>query len=270
VHGVEVTEQVRARRRVEELAAENGRLYAEAEAALRARDQFLSIASHELRTPVTSIRGYAQMIERSRRRDDLDVERLDRAIATIRDGAERLVVLTQDLLDVSRIQGGHLALRLAPLDLRAVIADAVRARQDDLAGRHAVRTELPERDCVVVADRTRLDQVIANLLDNALKYSPAGGSVMIALQADDDGATVRVADEGIGVPTDMLERVFEPFGRAANAADSEVPGMGLGLFICRNIVALHGGRIWAQSSGPGQGTTVSFWLPRAVDDQTAN
>jgi two-component system, OmpR family, sensor kinase len=122
--------------------------------------------------------------------------------------------------------------------------------------------ELPAEPYCLVADPDRLDQVVSNLLDNAVKYSPAGTTIHISLEAGETGALVRVRDEGIGLPAGSAERVFEPFNRAANAFAGNVPGLGLGLHISRQIVQRHGGRMWAESPGIGLGTTVHMWLPR--------
>jgi signal transduction histidine kinase len=115
--------------------------------------------------------------------------------------------------------------------------------------------------CPVMADPDRIEQVLVNLVENALKYSPAGGTVRVTVAHEGDGVRVSVADKGIGLPAGVNEAIFAPFGRAANAAESGIPGLGLGLYIGRSFVERHGGRIWAESPGEGRGTTVSFWLP---------
>jgi two-component system CheB/CheR fusion protein len=116
----------------------------------------------------------------------------------------------------------------------------------------------------VEADPARLEQVIANLLSNALKYSPAGGTITVGLTADGGGVRVDVTDEGIGVPADAVETIFQPFGRGPNAAARQIQGLGLGLYICREIVRRHGGRIWAESGGENRGTTLHVWLPQSA------
>jgi signal transduction histidine kinase len=118
---------------------------------------------------------------------------------------------------------------------------------------------LPAGPCPIVADASRLEQVLANLLDNAVKYSPEGGAIEVILRSEGDGILIQVRDEGIGLPPGAAESIFEPFGRATNTRD--IPGMGLGLSICRSIVEQHGGRIWAESRGEGCGATINVWLP---------
>ena len=243
------------------LALDNARLYGEAREALAARDQFLLIAAHELRTPVAGVRGYAQLLQRQRARGRLAPERLARALEAIEAGTARLDRLTEDLLDVSRLRTGRLALRARPLDLAAFAAEAVGRYRDRLDPRHDLAVEATAGPCPVLADADRLEQVLTNLLDNAAKYSPEGGVIRVTVGSEGDGVGLRVRDAGIGLPPDALEVIFQPFGRARNAADLQIPGLGLGLYICRDIVERHGGRIWAESPGEGQGTTIHVWLP---------
>jgi PAS domain S-box-containing protein len=245
--GYEVTGQVRARQAAEE--------------AVRARDTFLSIAAHELRTPITALKGTAQLLLRRQSRGSLDADHLADALRKLDHSADRLVELTGDLLDVARIRTGQLPLDPRPIDLVALVDAAVvqaRVRADD---GHRLTLDAPAGVPTVVADAGRIEQVLTNLLDNALKYSPAGGAVAVAVRAEGAGAAVAVRDGGIGLPSGAAEAIFAPFGRAANAAASRLPGMGLGLFICRSIVERHGGWIAAESAGEGRGTTVTFWLP---------
>ena len=244
------------------VAVDNARLYADSQQAIRARDEFLSIASHELRTPLTGIKGYAQILLRAQARGQLDDDRLHRSLATIDDAADRLAALVDDLLDVSRIRTGHLPLRLATVDLVATLRDVTERYRDHLDHEHPLAMELPDRPVYVDVDVDRLEQVVTNLLSNAVKYSPTGGVVRLALVGGDGGALVQVSDSGIGLPPGSLEAIFQPFGRAANATRRSLPGMGLGLYICRTLVERHGGRIWATSGGENSGTTFGFWLPR--------
>jgi signal transduction histidine kinase len=212
---------------------------------------------------------------------------------SIAEATGRLARLTRDLLDISRIQTGQLVLRPERLDVVDLIERVAAPYRASLAPHHRLRLDLPTVPGPVMADGERLTQVLTNLLDNAFKYSPQGGEVSVVLRRQDPPASlgagppaplgtgpaaplgasrpagsgqaaqliVRVADEGIGVPAGSLEAIFRPFARAPNARESPMPGMGLGLFVCRSIVERHGGRMWAESTGEGQGTTVSFVLP---------
>jgi signal transduction histidine kinase len=247
VHAHEVTGQVRAR-----LAAE---------AAVRARDTFLSVAAHELRTPLTTLKGTTQLLLRRRARGQLDADQLAMTLATLDQSADRLVALTDDLFDVARIRTGQLPLAPRPTDLAALAAESVAQARDRGGDEHRLSLDAPGGLPPVVADAGRIEQVLINLLDNAIKYSPAGGTVTVTLRAEGAGGLIAVRDQGIGLPAGAADAIFAPFGRAENAAASSLPGMGLGLYICRSIVERHGGWIAAESAGEGCGTTITFWLP---------
>jgi signal transduction histidine kinase len=254
---VGVTMDVSARHQAE---AERLRL-AEAEAALRARDEILSIAAHELRTPVTTVMGFADLAIRGLETGRAPGPWLSRALDRIAEGSRQLAALIEDLLDVSRLRLGRLDLRLESLDLARLSRDVTERYREQTDETHVLTVVAPDRPCLVEADRHRLDQVLTNLLDNALKYSPDGGEVRVTVAAVSGGGLVAVHDPGIGLPAGAAEAIFAPFGRATNAVERNLPGLGLGLHICRGIVERHGGRIWAESAGDGRGTTVSLWLP---------
>lgn len=255
---IDITERKRA-----EEEREQARLTAEA--AVRARDEFLSIASHELRNPIASVKATAQLMQRLIGRGRLDGERLDKYTRMIGDMGDRLTALVDDLLDVSRLQSGRMHLQTEAADLAELVRHAVEIERVSTQG-HRLRLQIEEGHTVWL-DAGRIQQVIVNLLDNAIKYSSPGGEVRIVLTYDDTGALLRVQDQGIGLPRDALESIFEPFGRAANAASSQIQGMGLGLFIARRIVQAHGGQLWAESEGDGLGTTMHLWLPPRIGDQ---
>ncbi|HEX5503638.1 MAG TPA: HAMP domain-containing sensor histidine kinase, partial [Thermomicrobiales bacterium] len=238
---------------------------AAAEAAVRARDEFLSIAAHELRTPVTGLKGAAQLLRQRHERGARDPEQFARLLTVLTASADRLAALVDDLLDVSRIRTGQLPLAREPLDLAALVRAAVDRARDQDAGAHYFAPETPASLAPVLADAGRFDQVLVNLLDNAMKYSPRGGTIAVAARDADGGVEVTVRDEGIGLPDGGAEAIFRPFGRAANAVRRQLPGLGLGLYICRDIVERHGGRIWAASAGEGHGATFTLWLPRNAD-----
>lgn len=242
------------------LAVDNARLYAEAQVAVAARDHFLSIAAHELRTPVAVLKAFAELLAREQARGVPSPERVAHLLGRVVGGAERLDRLTNELLDVARIRLGQLPLRPEPLDLGPFVREVVERHREGAAGAHEVVVETAG-PCLVMADRDRIEQVMVNLLENALKYSPRGGTVRVTVGQDEGGVRVGVADEGIGLPEGTAESIFEPFGRAPNATESGIPGLGLGLHIVRSFVERHGGRIWAESAGADRGTTVSFWLP---------
>jgi signal transduction histidine kinase len=238
-------------------------LRGQAEAALNVRDEFMSIAAHELRTPVTAIKAGAQLAQRRLEDSTPDGVRTLQYLDGIVRAANRLVLLINDLMDVSRMRDGQLLLRRAPMDLVSLVT-AVTQRYSETSGEeHDWTLDTPAASLVVAADAGRLEQVLDNLLSNAVKYSPGGGEIGVSLRRVVDGITLSVSDSGIGLTPGAHERIFEPFGRAPNATRQGMPGMGLGLHICRRIAEAHGGRMWAESDGEGQGMTVSLWLPPA-------
>jgi signal transduction histidine kinase len=241
-------------------AIDNARLYEEAQDALQVRDQFLAVAAHELRSPLTRLKSHTEVLVDLVADGNASVTQLIQSLHRMNAAIDRLSALTTDLLDVSRLRR-RVPLRQQSVDLEALIRTVAADHQQHAGQRHRFVLELPDEPCCVVADPDRLAQIVTNLLDNAVKYSPAGGGIYVSLQMGDTGALLRVRDEGIGLPVGSAERVFEPFNRAANAFAGNIPGLGLGLHISRQIVRRHGGRIWAESPGEGQGTTVHVWLP---------
>ncbi len=242
-------------------AVENARLHQEAQAAVKARDRFVSIASHELRTPIARVKGYAEMVLAAHSDGDLTDEMLQRSLKRIDSGADRLAVLVRDLLDLSKISAGTLPMRLRTLDLTDLVREVVGRYQEQLSGTGVLLLDIVGTPRSVSADPDRVEQVLTNLMDNAVKYSPEGAELRVRVQPKARGVLLEVQDRGIGLPPAAAERIFEPFNRAANAEERQISGMGLGLYICRNIVEQHRGRIWARSDGEGRGTTMSVWLP---------
>ena len=254
-----------------EVVEERDRAIARADAALRLRDDFLAIASHELRTPLTTVKGTAQLALRALERGALDEARVRRHLHSIREAADRLERLLSDLMDVSRMRSGGPIVRPRPMDLAALVGSVAQRYAGDLGEHHFLVTHLPDGPVLVDGDAGRLEQVLDNLLSNAIKYTPAGGEIVVRLSAglrrvqdQRDGIALTATDTGIGLPSGEQERIFEPFGRATNAARHGVPGMGLGLHLSRQIVEAHGGRMWAESAGEGRGSTFGVWLPRAA------
>jgi len=250
-------------------AVENARLHQEAQAALKARDRFVSIASHELRTPIARVKGYAEMVLAAHSDGDLTDEMLQRSLKRIDSGADRLAVLVRDLLDLSKISAGTLPMRLRTVDLTDLVREVVGRYQEQLSGTGVLLLDIVGTPQSVSADPDRVEQVLTNLMDNAVKYSPEGAELRVRVQPKARGVLLEVQDRGIGLPPAAAERIFEPFNRAANAEERQISGMGLGLYICRNIVEQHRGRIWARSDGEGRGTTMSVWLPELSTHSSA-
>jgi PAS domain S-box-containing protein len=234
-------------------------LYQQSQDAVRFRDQFLSIAAHELRTPLTALAGYAEVLLRYSTGDHALPPRVHRAAATINRQAQRLGGLISELLDVSRIELGQFTLNRTPLDLVWLVAQAVDAAQL-ISDAHPIALLAPPEPLVVLGDALRLEQVLQNLLHNAIKYSPGGGPVRVRVSAREHEAAIEVEDAGIGIPSAALPHLFQRFYRVDNVAAQQVTGMGIGLYVVGEIVARHGGRIEV-ASGEGQGSTFTVWLP---------
>jgi PAS domain S-box-containing protein len=248
-------------------AIDRARLYeseqrarAEAEAAVHAQDQFLAIASHELRTPVAAIKATAQLADRAIQRDGLDPTRMARHLRSIARASDRLAALIDDLLDVSRLRTGKLLLRRQILDLRPLVREIV-DRYVGMASEHQFGLQLPPEPVLVDADALRMEQVLDNLLSNAVKYSPGGGAIDVVLRVDASDQVLTVSDHGIGLPPGQEAQIFGVFGRASNATEHQIQGLGLGLAICRQLIELQGGEIIATSPGEGRGTTIAVRLP---------
>ena len=245
VHAVDVTELVEARR--------------DAEAAVVVRDQFLSVAAHELKTPLTTILGYIQVLQHRMRRVEALDERTERALAMIGAQGQRLTRLIDTLMDVARINQGHLSLERAPLDLASLVARIIDELSVILHNR-PIEVTLAARSCMVSGDSLRLEQVIVNLVQNAAKYSPQGGAITVTVDCDATQARVIIRDSGIGIPAAALPRVFERYYRVLDGAASLQPGMGIGLSVVKEIVALHGGTVSVEST-EGEGSTFTVSLP---------
>ncbi|MGZ5440851.1 MAG: ATP-binding protein [Thermoanaerobaculia bacterium] len=239
------TEQVEARRKVEDLS--------------RLKDEFLSIASHELRTPVTSIKGYTQLAKMLIKEGDLNTSEEYLEIAL--DQIDRMSRLILELLDVSRIETGRLEIRREPIAWPQFVRDVVHRHHTAVSDRR-FHLSVPDNGKIVTGDRDRLEQVLGNLLENAVKYSPEGSDVTVTVEERNDTLITAVCDRGIGIPADELNQVFERFHRGRQVSSTNYGGLGLGLYITKQIIERHGGSIWVESK-EGNGTTFSFSLPAA-------
>lgn len=251
-----------ARADADRLRAELARLAgrnAELEAVERLQEDFIALASHDLQSPLTAIRGYVQLLLRRVRSPRPDLARLEEGLEVVAAQAAALSALVQALLDVSRLQAGTLALQRAPCELGECLA-AVLARRDP-AERGRVALALADAPLAGCWDALRLEQVLANLLDNALKYSPPPERVLVSAERCADGVAVAVRDRGMGIAPADLPLLFRRFSRTPGARASGLPGTGLGLYLCRGIVEAHGGRLWAESAGVGRGATFRFVVP---------
>jgi signal transduction histidine kinase/ActR/RegA family two-component response regulator len=230
----------------------------DAEAANKAKDEFLAIVSHELRTPLGAILIWTQLL----RQEAVDPATVDRALGIIERSTKTLAQLLDDLLDVSRIVSGKIRLERRPVDLPSVLQVAVEAAQP-AAEQKGVRIEsVLERPLVPVSgDPGRLQQVASNLLSNAIKFTPSGGRIEVRLERTGPSARIQVIDTGMGIRPDFLPYIFEHFRQADTTSTRENRGLGLGLAIARHLVELHGGAIEAESAGEGEGATFTITVP---------
>lgn len=240
------------------MAVDNARLYREARTASRAKDDFLAMISHELRTPINAVLGWATMLREQR----LDDARVEYAHEALERNARAQAQLLEQLLDVSRAISGKLELRFAAAGVDAVIDAALDAVRIDAQEKNVRLTARLDRNVpVVLVDAARLQQVIINVVANAVKFSPEGGEVQIDLRQDAGAVEVVVRDDGIGIKREFLPYVFERFRQGGAAPDRVNRGLGLGMSIARDIVERHGGTITADSEGEGRGATFTVRLP---------
>ena len=238
----------------------------------RLKSRFLSMASHELKTPLTSISGLAQVLLRRMRRrlemgrpndDDWQDEQSGHVgrLELLNSQTARLGRLVDELLDVSRIESGKLEFRLQPVDMAQLVGE-VAERMQLSTNQHTIEVELNgAAKNPVDADRDHLEQVLDNLVSNAIKFSPDGGTILLRVREQPDSVMVSIQDPGVGIAVDQLDAVFGLFYQAEDPVSRRTGGMGLGLYISKEIISRHGGRIWAESE-PGAGSTFNFSLPR--------
>ena len=234
----------------------------QAEEADRLKDEFLATLSHELRTPLTSILGWATLI----RTGEVEQTNLNRAIETIERNARSQARLIDDLLDVSRIITGNLRLDVRHLNLVPVVEAVKDALLPTAEAKHiSLQTEFDSAGCLVQGDPNRLQQVIWNLILNAIKFTPRGGSVQVRVKCVDQYVRLSVSDNGTGISPEFLPYVFDRFRQAEGSLTRQQGGLGLGLAVVRHLVELHGGNVSAESRGPGQGSTFTVDLPLAEE-----
>lgn len=227
------------------------------------REQFITLASHELKTPVTIIKGYAQLLQKTSLKVPARERRIINAIA---DGAERIHSIINDLLDISKLNLDQLCLSEDTIIVSELVEAAVH-HVSLTTTRHRVVATRAE-PAVVKGDRFRLEQVLVNLLENAITYSPEGGDVVVEVAAAEQEAVLSVKDNGVGIPKHKQHRIYERFYRAHAGTPHDYGGIGLGLHISNEIVRRHGGRMWFESE-EGKGSTFSFSLPLAENGSEA-
>ena len=227
------------------------------ETASRAKDEFLAMLSHELRNPLNAIASAASILDRA------DATQATRARDVIRRQVHHLAGITDDLLDIGRITTGKIQLHCQPLDLAALIGRVV--EQHDIERRSATHSVKVDVVSVWVnGDETRLEQIVVNLLTNALKYTRDGGTIRITVRPEDDCAVLRVADTGVGIPHDRLSRIFDLFYQVQQPLDRGAGGLGIGLTLVKHLAALHGGTVTAESEGIDRGSVFTVRLPQVA------
>jgi PAS domain S-box-containing protein len=258
-HGLLIVGMDITKRKLTEVELERAKR--DAEDASRAKEEFLAVLSHELRTPLNAVYGWARML----RSGQLEAEAAERALDVIVRNADAQVQLIDDLLDMSRIIAGKMRLDVRPVDLEALIhaaIDAVRPAAD--AKEIRLQCVLDPRAIGIIGDPDRLQQVVWNLLINAVKFTPKRGRVQVHLQRSNSHVEIVVSDTGQGIREEQLSHLFERFHQADSTSTRSHAGLGLGLALVRHLVELHGGKVTAQSPGEGQGATFTVELPVAI------
>jgi signal transduction histidine kinase/ActR/RegA family two-component response regulator len=234
----------------------------------RRKDEFLATLAHELRNPLAALQSAAHFLkERSHGTADHELQMMSEV------NQRQLTAMTRmidDLMDVSRITRNKITLHCERVDLAQIVGDAIQMNRALIcAAGHELSVELPERPFWIRGDATRLVQIVANLLHNAVKFTPSAGRISIKAYREDAGTVIRVRDEGIGIAQHMLSKIFEPFAQVDGAGERAHSGLGIGLSMVKRLTELHGGTVQAQSRGNGCGSEFTVRLPRASDDDSA-
>jgi signal transduction histidine kinase len=251
---------LRVRRAEEELAHAVERERAAraiAEEASRAKDEFIATLSHELRTPLNAVMGWIWQLRHSA----LDENATHRALDSLERNARLQAQLINDLLDISRISKGKLLLDIEPTNFRAVIDDALDLVRDPATAKRVTVTIDAPTECPVHADRARLQQIVTNLLTNAMQFTPQNGHIDVTLRADAAAVVLTVRDTGAGIEPEFLPHVFDQFSQGEGGLSRKHGGLGLGLAVVKQLVELHGGQVEATSDGAGRGATFTLTLP---------
>jgi PAS domain S-box-containing protein len=255
----DITERKQAQRELEKLVVAEQRLRTEAERANRAKDEFLAIVSHELRSPLNALRGWSHLLATTQPLEAVMVERASKAIKRNVDHQTRLI---EDLLDTSRIVSGKLNIDRRPVNLIEIVLAALDAARPGAASKNIELRFTPvEAVIMLMGDAGRLQQLVSNLVSNAMKFTPDRGSIEVSLQKNGERVQMLVRDNGIGIAPEFLPHVFDRFTQADTSAARRAGGLGIGLALVRHIALLHGGQVRADSAGIGRGATFTVELP---------
>lgn len=252
----ELEQRIKERTRELEVAVET------AEAASRAKSEFLSNMSHELRTPLTAVIGFSQVLQEQYFGELNDKQK--EYVKDILESGQHLLVLINDVLDLAKVEAGKMELELSQFDVRRLVDDTLlMVREKALKHNLTVETHFTgsETDFTLTADRLRIKQVLLNLLSNSVKFTPDGGKITIEAVKRESELEISVADTGIGIELEYQKRIFEVFFQVQSHATDKTPGTGLGLSLCKRFVEMHGGKIWFESEGKNKGTRFTFTLP---------
>jgi len=233
------------------IALENAKLYHEVQTLSETKDQFIGFASHELKTPLTTMSGYVQLMEKSPAKTEQFLPKINKQLS-------RLTAIISDLLDISKIQAGKFDLNKSPILLNTLIKESVESAKL-LSEHHQIFCHLPAEPVMLNVDATKMSQVLVNIISNAIKYSPRASKIEVKAEQLADDVRITVKDQGIGIAKEELDKIFTQFYRAASG-ESRADGLGLGLYLCKEFVEAHHGTIWAESD-IGTGTTIHVTLP---------
>jgi signal transduction histidine kinase len=230
----------------------------------RRKDEFLAMLAHELRNPLAPLRNAIQLMRLAHH----DAVEVGQASALMERQVQHLIRLIDDLMDISRIERGKIELRKERIELGPVVERAVEISRPHIeAARHELTVVLPPEPLVMDADPARLTQVVANLLNNASKYTEPGGSIELTLVRNGTEAILRVRDTGLGIPADMLPHIFDLFVQVPSTLQRAQGGLGIGLALVKSLVELHGGRVEVHSAGPGHGSEFRLHLPLVAEER---
>ncbi len=248
------------------IALDNARLYHEIRDGDRRKDEFLAMLGHELRNPLAAMANALECLEMMR--DDPGAVEASRDVFSRQ--LRQMTRLVDDLLDVSRITRGKVSLRKEFVDLEAIVKRAITTIMPALeARRHQLRVDLPPENITLHADAARLEQILTNLLHNAVKYTEPGGSIQVSAARDDDTLSIRVKDNGLGIPPELLAKIFDLFVQGDRSLDRSQGGLGIGLTLVRRLVEMHDGHVAVSSAGANEGAEFTVVLP-APAARTAN
>lgn len=236
----------------------------QAEAANRAKDEFLAVLSHELRTPLNAMLGWARLLRTNKNNDEM----FDRAVDAIERSAMVQTKFVEDLLDITRIVNGSLRLTKIPVDLGSIVetsVDVMRPTAD--AKKIRIISSIDRTLRRVSGDPDRLSQIVNNLLSNSVKFTPEGGTVTVSVTGDENNVKLTVTDTGVGIEPEFLPAVFNRYSQAHNSTTNRKGGLGLGLAIVKNLVDMHEGKISVHSEGEGKGATFTVTIPMIPDFQ---